>query len=119
MDREYVIYQQLKHLGVPANLLGYTYLHKAIDLVFEHPEYIHQMTKTLYPEVARICGTKSSRVERAIRNAVEYVFNHTDASIVYQYFGNTVDPEYGKVTNTQFIANVVEYIKMEVYHDKH
>lgn len=117
MDREYVIYQQLKHLGVPASLLGYTYLHKAIDLVLEHPEYLHQMTRTLYPEVARAYGSTSHRVERAMRHAVEYVFDHTDASIVYQYFGNTVDPECGKVTNTQFIANVVEYIKMEVYHD--
>lgn len=113
MSNNAIVYKQLKHLGVPANLLGYRYLQEAISIVLEDPNAINRVTKQLYPTVAKVCGSTASRVERAIRHAVEHVFDHTDCDIVYEYFGNTYSDS-GKLTNTQFIAGVAEYIKMEV-----
>lgn len=113
MSNNAVIYKQLKHLGVPVSLLGYNYLKEAISIVLEDPKAINQVTKQLYPTVAEVYGSTASRVERAIRHAVEHVFDHTDYNIVHEYFGNT-NSDSGKLTNTQFIAGVAEYIKMEV-----
>lgn len=111
-----IIYKQLKHLGVPANLLGYRYLQEAMSIVLEDPEIINQITKKVYPKVAEICDSTSSRVERDIRYAVEYVFEHTDYNVLYRYFGNT-NSNSGKLTSVRFIAGVAEYIKMEVWYE--
>lgn len=116
MSNNDIIYKQLKHLGVPANLSGYIYLKEAIRIVLEDPKAIHRMTKQLYPTVAEVCDSTAARVERAIRHAIEYVFDNTDYNIVYEYFGNT-NRDSGKLTNTQFIAGVVEYIRTEVLYD--
>lgn len=113
MSNSAVIYKQLKHLGVPVSLLGYNYLKEAISIVLEDPKAINRVTKQLYPTIAEVYGSTASRVERAIRHAVEHVFDHTDYNIVCEYFGNT-NSDSGKLTNTQFIAGVAEYIKMEV-----
>lgn len=117
MNNEVVVYQQLKHLGIPANLKGYRYLQVGIQLVLEEPELIDHMTKAFYPKVARICNTTTPRAERAIRHAIEYVYENTDPEVPAEYFGNTMNASSGKLTNSQFIAGVVEYIKMEVNHD--
>lgn len=119
MDKEYVIYKHLKHLGIPASLQGFGYLLKGIELVMDHPEYLRQITKMLYPEIARAFNTTANRVERGIRHATEVVFNNTDSAILYEYFGNATKTSSGKLTNSQFIAGIATYINMEVYHDKH
>lgn len=113
MSNSAIIYKQLKHLGVPASLLGYNYLKEAISIVLEDPKAINRVTKQLYPTVAESYGSTASRVERDIRRAVEHVFAHTDYAIVHEYFGN-MSSDSGKLTNAQFIAGVAEYIKMEV-----
>ena len=112
MSYEVPIYQSLKLLGVPANLKGYRYLTKALELELVEPGAIDRMTKYMYPEIAKACETTSSRVERAIRHAIEVVFDRTDPSVVYDYFGNTGSMR-GKLTNTEFIAAVAEHIRME------
>ena len=112
MSYEVPIYQSLKLLGVPASLKGYRYLTKALTMELESPGAIGRMTKYMYPEIAKACATTSSRVERAIRHAVEVVFDRTDSGVIYDYFGN-VSSTSGKLTNTQFIAAVAEHIRME------
>lgn len=114
MTIEVVGYRQLKHLGVPVNLAGYKYLKEAILLALEDPSIIRRMTQKMYPAIANVHGTTASRVERAIRHAIEYVYENTDHDILCKYFGNTVSAASGKLTNTQFISGVAEYIKMEV-----
>ena len=112
MSYDVPIYKSLKLLGVPASLLGYRYLIKALELELSEPGAINRMTKYMYPEIAKACATTPSRVERAIRHAVETVFDHTDPGVLYDYFGN-VSFMSGKSTNTQFIAAVAEHIRME------
>ena len=117
MNTELVIYQHLRQLGVPANLKGYVYLQEAIrQSIGKHAEY-GWMTKQLYPSIAKKYGTTASRVERAMRHAVEFSFNNTDSEILHQYFGNTISSASGKLTNSQFIASVAEYIRLEVSND--
>lgn len=114
MNPEKATYEALKTLGVPANLLGYVYLQDAAFIVYENPEAIRYMTKGLYPEIAEKRRSTASRVERAIRHAVEHVYSNTDPRVLQKYFGNTANMSTGKLTNSQFIAGLVEYIKMEV-----
>ena len=112
MSYEVPIYQSLKLLGVPASLKGYRYLTKALTMELETPGAINRMTKHMYPEIAKVFNTTASSVERAIRHAVEVVFDRTDPNVVYDFFGN-VESMRGKLTNTQFIAAVAEHIRME------
>lgn len=112
MSYEVPIYQSLKLLGVPASLFGYRYLTKALTMELESSGTIDRMTTYMYPEIARAFDTTASRVERAIRHAVEVVFDRTDPNVIYDYLGN-VESIKGKLTNTQFIAAVAEHIRME------
>ena len=112
MSYDVPIYKSLKLLGVPASLKGYRYLTKALEMELTEPGSIGRMTKYVYPEIAAAFNTTPSRVERAVRHAVEVVFDRTDASVTYDYFGN-VGSMSGKLTNTQFIAAVAEHIRME------
>ena len=114
MNIETVVYQQLKHLGVPVSLSGYSYLQEAIVRVLEDPSLIRKVTIKLYPDIAKKYDTLASRVERSIRHAIEHVYSNTDEDIIAQYFGNTINLASGKLTNIQFIAGIAEYIKMEV-----
>lgn len=102
---------ELKRCGVPAHILGYQYAGYAIDLALADPAIINQMVKRLYPEVARHFGTTPSRVERAIRHAVEASFYNMPTDIYREMFGNTVRLDKGKATNSQFIATLAECIK--------
>lgn len=114
MTNEQIVYHQLKVLGVPASLKGYEYIKIAVVLVLEDKTRMHAATRRLYPEIARACHSTASRVERAIRHAIEYVYSNTDPQVLFQYFGNITGSMSGKVTNTTFIAGIVEYINMEV-----
>ena len=106
-------YRALKTMGVPASLMGYGYLQDAAVMVSEDPEALRQMTKKLYPSIAAKNGTTASRVERAIRHAIEYAYANTDPDVLRQYFGNVGNLNTGKLTNSQFIAGLVQFIKME------
>lgn len=125
-----IIHETLLHLGVPANLLGYEALTIAIELTLRDPSYMYKgITKRLYPEVAKRISydVTASSVERAMRHAIEAMHDHTDPEVVGEYFGNVMSASKGKLTNSQFIAQVATKLRdqmtrcagMEVKHDEH
>ena len=114
MNIEVAIYKALKELGMPTSLLGYAYIRDAVLMFEENPEVMRQMTRVVYPTIAAKHNTTHSKVERAIRHAIEHVYDNTDSEVIQRFFGNTVNMRSGKLTNTQFISGLLEYIKMEV-----
>lgn len=108
------IHETLLHLGVPANLLGYEALTIAIELTIRDPSYMYMgITKRLYPEVAKRISynATASSVERAMRHAIEAMHDHTDPEVVCEYFGNVMSASKGKLTNSQFIAQVATKLR--------
>ena len=101
-------------VGIPAHIKGYTYLRKAIMLSIVHPEMIGSVTKTLYPEVAKAFGTTSSRVERAIRHAIELAWDRGDVDVLESYFGYTINNGRGKPTNSEFVAMIADRLRLKV-----
>jgi two-component system response regulator (stage 0 sporulation protein A) len=108
------IHETLLHLGVPANLLGFEALTIAIELTLRDPSYMYKgITKRLYPEVAKRISydATASSVERAMRHAIEAMHDHTDPEVVGEYFGNVMSASKGKLTNSQFIAQVATKLR--------
>lgn len=105
--------ETLLFLGVPASLKGFNYLKTAVQCLYEKPAYIEAITKRLYPEVARQHGTTASRVERAIRHAIERAYDNVGIEDLQHMLGNTVSMHKGKPTNSEFISIIVERMKME------
>ena len=103
----------LRHIGVPAHLKGYEQIRQAIIMCVNDPTLLECITKGLYPGVADIVHTTPSRVERAIRHAVESAWDRGDLDVLDHYFGRAIDPDKGKPTNGQFIATLVDYIHMK------
>ena len=100
-------------IGVPAHIKGYQYLREAITLAVEDMEVINAVTKVLYPAVAKKFGTTASRVERAIRHAIEVAWDRGDLETLQKYFGYTVSNVKGKPTNSEFIAMIADKISLE------
>lgn len=100
-------------IGVPAHIKGYQYLREAIALVVNDMDTINAVTKVLYPAVAKRFGTTASRVERAIRHAIEVAWDRGDLEILQKYFGYTVSNAKGKPTNSEFIAMIADRISLE------
>lgn len=105
----------LHEVGVPAHIKGYSYLRKAIEIAVRDADVINAVTKVLYPEVAKEFGTTASRVERAIRHAIEVAWSRGDLDILEKYFGYTVSHAKGKPTNSEFIAMIADRLRMEGY----
>lgn len=105
----------LHQLGVPAHIMGYRYLRQAIMGVMKDSDLINAMTKKLYPSIADQFGTTPSRVERAIRHAVEVCWDRGDLDVLHGYFGFTVSNTKGKPTNSEFIALIVDKLRNELY----
>lgn len=99
-------------LGIPTNLLGYEYLRFAISIALIDRECLYGITKILYPTVAKEFKTSSSRVERAIRHAIEVACNRGDIEVFRKFFGNTINPDTGKPTNSEFISKIVDRLKI-------
>lgn len=108
------IIEVLKDVGVPASLKGYEYLKIAINAVLNDRTYMDQVTKRLYPDVAAMCDTTASRVERSIRHATEVAFNNMDPEQITQYFGRCCNYYKGKATNSEFIAILAERIRVDL-----
>ena len=106
------IHRTLRELGVPAHIKGYRCLVCALELALENEYILECVTKALYPAVAEKCQTTPSRVERAIRHAIERTFDNGDLDVLYRYFGNTVDRRKGKPTNSEFLAAVANAIRL-------
>ncbi|MFW6021939.1 MAG: sporulation transcription factor Spo0A [Halanaerobiaceae bacterium] len=114
VDLNVRITEVMHHLGVPAHIKGYIYLREAIELVINDIEYLGAVTKELYPSVAEKYNTTPSRVERAIRHAIEVSWDRGNINALNKYFGNTVSANSGKPTNSQFIAKIADKLRLEL-----
>lgn len=111
-DMDGLIMDHLNKCGMPPHLLGYTYMITAIKLCLSNSEYIHDITYGLYHEIASIHNTSPSRTERALRHAVEVCFDRGGGlEYIYAIFGNSIDVNKCKLTNSEFIAGSVNQIK--------
>ncbi len=104
----------IHEVGVPAHIKGYQYVREAIMITVENMEVINSVTKVLYPEVAKRYGTTSSRVERAIRHAIEVAWDRGDLETLQRFFGYTVSNAKGKPTNSEFIAMISDRIRLKM-----
>ena len=111
---ESVITDIIHDIGVPAHIKGYNYLREAIGLCIKDDEFINSITKLLYPTVAKNFSTTSSRVERAIRHAIEVAWNRGREEVLTDIFGYTIDTNKGKPTNGEFIAMISDSIKLKM-----
>ena len=105
----------LHELGIPSHIKGYQYIREGISIIFERPETIGGITKELYPELASKFDTTVSRVERAIRHAIEVSWNRGDWGLMEEIFGHSVDIDKAKPTNSEFIVTVADKLRLEHY----
>jgi len=104
----------LHQIGVPAHIKGYHYLRDSIIMAIETPDIINAVTKRLYPSVAKRYETTASRVERAIRHAIEVAWDRGDVDILNSYFGYTIHNTRGKPTNSEFIAMISDRLRLHM-----
>lgn len=104
----------IHQIGVPAHIKGYHYLREAILLSVQDTAMMSSVTKQLYPRVAKKFNTTASRVERAIRHAIEVAWDRGDVDILNSYFGYTIQNSRGKPTNSEFIAMIADKIRMKI-----
>jgi len=104
----------MHEIGVPAHIKGYQYLRDAIMLVVKDLDVINSITKLLYPSIAREYNTTPSRVERAIRHAIEVAWSRGQVDTIDSLFGYTVNLGKGKPTNSEFIAMVADKLRLEM-----
>lgn len=102
----------IHQMGVPAHIKGYQYLRDAIIFVIDDINLLGAVTKELYPMIAQKYKTTASRVERAIRHAIELAWDRGNIELMNKYFGYTIDVERGKPTNSEFIAMIADKLKM-------
>ena len=102
----------LHDLGVPSHIKGYQYIRESIALLYKDP-HINGITKELYPKVAKTYETTSSRVERAIRHAIEVSWSRGDYDLMEDLFGHSVDYDRAKPTNSEFIATITDKLRLD------
>lgn len=103
----------IHEVGVPAHIKGYQYVREAIVIAVQDMDVINAVTKVLYPEVTRRYSTTPSRVERAVRHAIEVAWDRGDLETLQRYFGYTVSNTKGKPTNSEFIAMIADRIRLQ------
>lgn len=111
---EALVTNMIHEVGVPAHIKGYQYLREAIIMVINDIDVINQITKSLYPQIAQKFDTTPSRVERAIRHAIEVAWGRGEPSVMENIFGYTVSALKGKPTNSEFIAMIGDKIRLEL-----
>ncbi len=104
----------IHEIGVPAHIKGYQYLREAIMIAVEDMDVINAITKVLYPQVAKTFQTTPSRVERAIRHAIEVAWDRGDLETLQRFFGYTVSNTKGKPTNSEFIALIADKLQLQI-----
>ena len=112
-DMESQVTKIIHQIGVPAHIKGYQYLRTAILMTIEDNEVINSVTKILYPAVAKKYQTTTSRVERAIRHAIEVAWDRGDVDTLNSYFGYTIQNSRGKPTNSEFIAMIADNMRLK------
>ncbi|MGM0369769.1 MAG: sporulation transcription factor Spo0A [Bacillota bacterium] len=104
----------MHNIGVPAHIKGYLYLREAITMVIKDVELLGAVTKKLYPEVAKAFDTTASRVERAIRHAIEVSWKNGNTKVINEIFGHSITSSTGKPTNSQFVAKIADKLRIEM-----
>lgn len=112
-DMEEQVTKIIHQIGVPAHIKGYQYLRTAILMTVSDSEIINSVTKVLYPSVAKKYATTTSRVERAIRHAIEMAWDRGDTDTLNSYFGYTIQNNRGKPTNSEFIAMIEDNLRLK------
>ena len=115
-DMETVVTEIIHEIGIPAHIKGYQYLREAILLTINDMDIINAVTKALYPAVAKKFSTTPSRVERAIRHAIEVAWDRGDVETLQRFFGYTVSNIKGKPTNSEFIAMIADRLSLKQKH---
>ncbi len=105
----------LHELGIPSHIKGYQYIREGISIIYERPETIGGITKELYPELASKFSTTVSRVERAIRHAIEVSWNRGSWNLMEEIFGHSVDIDKAKPTNSEFIVTIADKLRLEFH----
>lgn len=113
MNREIIISEILRQIGVPPKLKGYEYLRSAILMTLDNSKFKHSLVKSVYGIIADENDTKVYCVERAMRNAIEVAWNRCDVETVESYFGYTVDASKGRPTNSEFITTISDIVSVE------
>ncbi len=111
---EALVTNVIHEVGVPAHIKGYQYLREAIIMVVNDIDVINQITKSLYPQIANKFNTTPSRVERAIRHAIEVAWGRGQQEAVESIFGYTISASKGKPTNSEFIAMIADKLRLEL-----
>ena len=114
LDLESTVTAIIHEIGVPAHIKGYQYLRESILIAVKDMDVINAVTKVLYPEVAKRFGTTASRVERAIRHAIEVAWDRGDVDVLNSYFGYTIHNGRGKPTNSEFIAMISDKFRLQL-----
>lgn len=110
---EISITRMLHELGMPSHIKGYQYIRDGITMIYNNPEIIGGITKELYPDVATKYNTTVSRVERAIRHAIEVSWNRGNWDLMEEIFGHSVDIDRAKPTNSEFIVTIADKLRLE------
>ncbi len=114
MDLEMRVTNILIEIGVPAHIRGYNYMREAIMLAVLDIDVLNYITKELYPSIAKKCNTSPSRVERAIRHAIEVAWSRGEVTAIDNLFGYTINNHKGKPTNSEFIALIADRLRLEL-----
>ncbi len=114
VNMESMVTSIIHEIGVPAHIKGYQYLREAIMIAVEDMDVINAITKVLYPQVAKTFATTPSRVERAIRHAIEVAWDRGDLETLQRFFGYTVSNTKGKPTNSEFIALIADKLQLQL-----
>lgn len=107
------ISRMLHALGIPSHIRGYQYIRESIYMMYQNPDMIGGITKCIYPEIASRFDTTASRVERAIRHAIEVSWARGDYDVMEELFGNSVDFDRSKPTNSEFIATLADNLRLK------
>lgn len=114
LDIEVRVTEVIHQIGVPAHIKGYQYLRSSIMMTIKDGDVVNAVTKVLYPSVAKEYKTTSSRVERAIRHAIEVAWDRGDIEVLQSYFGYTVSNIKGKPTNSEFISMIADKLRLQM-----
>ncbi len=109
------ITKMLHELGIPSHIKGYQYIRDAVGIIFSNPDVIGGITKELYPELAKKFNTTVSRVERAIRHAIEVSWNRGNLDFMEELFGFSVDIDRAKPTNSEFIVTLADKLRLDFH----
>ncbi len=113
-NTQIMISKILHELGIPSHIKGYQYIRDAINMVYDNPALIGGITKELYPEIGIKYDTSVTRVERAIRHAIEVSWNRGDWDLMEEIFGHSVDIDKAKPTNSEFIVTIADKLRLEM-----